>query len=189
MLSSDDIIPFPCKCFTLFKSYELSLINCLALMTDFYHHIIYIHMKKALKINLNEEKKSPSWEGSWTCDSSNLSKAKQIRPKRYNHLAMQPLCWEVLWSYYLLLNKGSKIHFSPTCTNLSQLWPMLSWFFWKNATFLFNTCWGAVGCSTFKIFISYLIQRFLDQFWNFLEILKWFLPKFLRIDTILHVNT
>ena len=32
---------------TLFKSWELSLINCSVLLTAFYHFIIYMHIKKA----------------------------------------------------------------------------------------------------------------------------------------------
>ena len=49
------------------------------------HACIY---KKIIIINLDEEKKSCSWEGNWTCDTSNFSKARQIRPKCYNHCAI-----------------------------------------------------------------------------------------------------
>ena len=40
---------------------------------------------------MNEEKKSGSSEGNWTRVSSYFSKAIGIWPKRYNHLATQPL--------------------------------------------------------------------------------------------------
>ena len=60
-------------------------------------------MQKNLeKINLNEEKKSGSWEGYWTRVSSNFSKAIGIWPKRYNHLATQTLVQKELQTWSLL---------------------------------------------------------------------------------------
>ena len=48
--------------------------------------------KKTLKkLIWTKKKKSGSWAGYWTRDSSNFSKAIWIWPKRYNHLALQPL--------------------------------------------------------------------------------------------------
>ena len=47
---------------TVFKSSELSLINCSIVLTLLYHYMIYMHTKKLKIINLNEEKKLGSWE-------------------------------------------------------------------------------------------------------------------------------
>ena len=144
---------------------------------------------------MNEEKKSGSWEGNWTPDSSNFSKAIGIWPKRYNHLATQTCVHKSFklenWSIfnYISLNKGSKIHFWPLSSNLLQIGPMPSWCFWKNATFHIKHFSCQILSSKSILALLGLIQRFLDQFWNCLQILKWFMPKFLRNATILHVNT
>ena len=55
---------------------------------------IHAYKKKLKIINLSEEKKSGSWEGNWTHDSSNFSKAIGVWPKRYNPLATQTLVQE-----------------------------------------------------------------------------------------------
>ena len=144
---------------------------------------------------MNEEKKSGSWGGNWTQDSSNFSKAIGILPKRYNHLATQPLIYNCSQLEncsifnYISLDKGTKIHFWPFSSDLLRIGPMPSWCFWKNATFHIKHFSCQILSSKSILALLGLIQRFLDQFWDCLQILKWFMPKFLRNATILHVNT
>ena len=144
---------------------------------------------------MNEEKKSGSSPGNWTRVSSYFSKVIGIWPKRYNHLATQT-CVHKCFKLencpkfnYTSLNKGSKIHFWPICTTMNHIGPMPSRSFWKNATFHIKhfSC-QSLSSKSFLALLG-LIQRFLDQFWNSFQILKWFMPKFLRNATILHVNT
>ena len=45
---------------TLFENESITDINFPELLTAFYHYIIYMHIKKLTKINLDEEKKSTS---------------------------------------------------------------------------------------------------------------------------------
>lgn len=129
----------------------------------------YTCMQKNLeKFNLNEEKKSGSWVGYWTRDSSNFSKAIWIWPKRYNPLATQTLvqkCSELenwLILNWILLLKGSKIHFWPLSSDMRQIGPIPSWSFWKNATFLLRALWVAVGCSLSKLGFLALFLKPLD---------------------------
>ena len=144
---------------------------------------------------MNEEKKSGSSEGNWTRVSSYFSKAIGIWPKRYNHSATQT-CVHKCFKLencpkfnYISLNKGSKIHFWPICTTMHHIGPMPSWSFWKNETFHIEHFFAQIGSSKSISAQSGLIQGFLDQFWDCLQILKWFMPKFLKIAIVLHVNT
>ena len=91
---------------------------------------------------MNKEKKSGSYAGNWTRDSSNFSKAIGIWPKRYNHLATQPLVFKCSklenWSIfnYISLNKALKSNFWPISGHFRPGRPKPSWSFWKNATFI-----------------------------------------------------
>ena len=120
--------------------------------------------KNLKKINLNEEKKSGSREGNWTRDSSNFSKAIGIWPKRYNHLATQPLVFKCSklenWSIfnYISLNKGSKIHFLSISSHLHPTGPMPSWCFLKKCNFSYK----ALFCSNMLIHFGFI--RFNSEF-------------------------
>ena len=48
------------KVTTLFRNEPMTDINYPELLTAFYHYIVYMHIKKLIKINLNKEKKSSS---------------------------------------------------------------------------------------------------------------------------------
>ena len=90
---------------------------------------------------------------------------------------------------YNSLNKGSKIHYWPIYSDFLRIGPMPSWSFWKNATFHIKHFWALIGSSRSILAKLGLIWRFLDQIYDCLQILQWFMPKFLRIATNLHVNT